>query len=96
MYRALYFARNKADKRNPLEQCQDLAEHLKDTGFDIWVMGSNQNELIFYGKDIDDTWVVFKSILMDNCPVTNHPTNSRAMRKARQSMTHLKNALIGG
>lgn len=55
MYRALYFARNKADKRNPLEQCQDLAEHLKDTGFDIWVMGSNQNELIFYGKDIDDT-----------------------------------------
>jgi ADP-heptose:LPS heptosyltransferase len=51
-YRPLYFARDKADKRPPLEQCQELSKHLKKTGFDVWVMGSDDNHLIFYGKSI--------------------------------------------
>ena len=53
-YRPLYFARDKADKRPPLEQCQELSKHLEKTGFDVWVMGSDDNHLIFYGKDKEE------------------------------------------
>jgi len=37
-----------------MEQCKELSEHLERTGFDVWVMGSDKNNLIFYGKDIAD------------------------------------------
>ena len=53
-WRALYFARDKADKRPPLEQCKELSVHLEKTGFEVRVMGSDTNHLIFYGKELNN------------------------------------------
>jgi len=53
-WRAIYFARDRADKKEVMKQCKELSEHLERTGFDVWVMGSDKNNLIFYGKDIAD------------------------------------------
>lgn len=52
--RPLYFARDKADKRPSLEQCKEMSEYLRKTGFDTYAMTSNENHLIFYGKEIDN------------------------------------------
>ena len=54
-FKAIYFARDKADKRHGMDQCSELATKMRDEGrFDTHVTQAQQNYLVFWGKPMQD------------------------------------------
>ena len=47
--RRLFFARDRADKRDITEQHKEMLAHLEKTGFDVRVVTQDENHLIYYG-----------------------------------------------